>query len=412
LDSPRLAALAKALDAGDADALDRFWREMQGKAPLVEPIPGDPHASWLTVVWRGDADTRRAAVQGGPATGDFAAAMRRLGDTDLWYRTDRIPNDARYAYFIQVNRPFRFPAHSERLPPIAPPHADPLNPRKAQEPDRSLVEMPDAPAQPWLKRTPGVPKGELHDHKFKSKSLASTRPALETQRRVTMYTPANFDPKGSPCGLLPMFDGGRPRDDQDLPVALILDNLIAQKKVPPLVVAFIHQTRDRDREVGCSEPFAAFVATELVPTLRERYHVSPDPARTIVAGMSGGGLMAAYCAFRYPGAFGNVLSLSGGFGFWPGSLDERMDEEPGWLTRRFRDEPRVPVRFFLAAGTFENWFFPYSLLAENRRLRDVLLARGYRVDYQEFTGGHHPVSWRGPFVGGLIALTTEANDEP
>ena len=191
-----------------------------------------------------------------------------------------------------------------------------------------------------------------------------------------------------------------------MPIPLILDNLIADGTIPPLVTAFIYQTRERDREVGCSEPFARFVAAELVPWLRQRYPaVSPDPARTVIAGMSGGGLMAAYCGLHHSDVFGNVLSLSGGFGWWPGSLEERMDEEPGWLTRRVVAAPRVPVRFFLAAGTFENWFFPYSLLAENRRMRDVLMAKGYRVDYREFSGGHHPVSWRGPFVEGLTTLT-------
>jgi hypothetical protein len=49
-DSPRLAALAKDLNAGEQAALDRFWEEMQGKAPLTEPVADDPHSSWVTFV--------------------------------------------------------------------------------------------------------------------------------------------------------------------------------------------------------------------------------------------------------------------------------------------------------------------------------------------------------------------------
>jgi enterochelin esterase family protein len=79
------------------------------------------------------------------------------------------------------------------------------------------------------------------------------------------------------------------------------------------------------------------------------------------------------------------------------------DAEPGWLTRQLATSTKAPVRFYIAAGRFEN-FFPYSLLGENRRLRDVLRAKSYSVDYREFSGGHHPVCWRGPFVEGLIAL--------
>ncbi len=59
----------------------------------------------------------------------------------------------------------------------------------------------------------------------------------------------------------------------------------------------------------------------------------------------------------------------------------------------------------LAAGRFEN-FFPRSLLGENRRLRDVLEAKGYEVKFCEFSGGHDPVGWRGPFVEGMMALTS------
>jgi prepilin-type processing-associated H-X9-DG protein len=69
---------------------------MQGKAPLTEPVADDPHSSWVTFVWRGDGKTQRMNVQGGPSTGDFADWMKQLGNTDLWYRTVRIPNDSRF----------------------------------------------------------------------------------------------------------------------------------------------------------------------------------------------------------------------------------------------------------------------------------------------------------------------------
>ncbi len=408
-DSSRLTALAKALKAGDHQALDRFWSEMQGKAPLVEPVADDPHASWITFVWRGDSKTRRVNVQGGPASGDFANWMKRLGDTNLWYRTDRIPNDSRFSYFFQVNRPLKFPPHAEKLPPLAPPRADPLNPRKTASQDRSLVELPDAPPQPWLKRLPEVPAGTLSEHKLTSAVIRDARPGFDHERQFTVYVPANYDPKGQLYGLLVLFDGqGSRNPSTDMPITVLLDNLIATRKTPPLVGVFVNQTRERLRELGCSPSFSDFVAKELVPWMRKHYHISREPTRVIIGGMSAGWRMAAYCGLRHSDVFGNVLSLSGGFEWWPGALEERMDEEPGWLTRQFVTARRVPLHFYLAAGRFEHWFFPSSLLTENRRLRDVLQAKGYLVDYAEFSGGHDPVCWRGPFVDGLIALTGTA----
>ena len=40
----------------------------------------------------------------------------------------------------------------------------------------------------------------------------------------------------------------------------------------------------------------------------------------------------------------------------------------------------------------------------NRQIRDVPLAKGYEVHYQQFVGGHNYVSWRGTFADGLLAL--------
>src|SRR4051794_31979738 len=39
LDSPRLIALARNVKAGNPAALKLFWEEVQGKAPLIEPVP-------------------------------------------------------------------------------------------------------------------------------------------------------------------------------------------------------------------------------------------------------------------------------------------------------------------------------------------------------------------------------------
>jgi enterochelin esterase family protein len=43
-------------------------------------------------------------------------------------------------------------------------------------------------------------------------------------------------------------------------------------------------------------------------------------------------------------------------------------------------------------------------LDTNRRLRDVLLAKGYKLQYREFNGNHNFINWRGGFGDGIAAL--------
>ena len=153
LRSPRLSALAKQLTGDgnrDRTTIDKFWQAMRGNGPLVERVVDDPRSRWMTFLWRGDDKTERVNIQGGPATAEAAGWMKRLSNTDLWYRTVRVPDDARFVYFFQVNRPDAQLNGEKNV--SAPARPDPLNPRVLATNDASLVELAAAPRQPWLNR--------------------------------------------------------------------------------------------------------------------------------------------------------------------------------------------------------------------------------------------------------------------
>jgi enterochelin esterase-like enzyme len=60
----------------------------------------------------------------------------------------------------------------------------------------------------------------------------------------------------------------------------------------------------------------------------------------------------------------------------------------------------------LSAGTFEvdKQGAGGDILEATRILRDVLLAQGYEVHFQQFVSGHDDLIWRGTFADALITL--------
>jgi enterochelin esterase family protein len=156
----------------------------------------------------------------------------------------------------------------------------------------SFFELPNAPAQPYNTEQPDTSKGTLTRLKIKSA-------ILNEEHDYGVYTPAGFNPKASPYSLLVLFDGEDSGNgaDNPLPTPVILDNLIAQKKIPPtvlLLVNFVSQPW-RSRDLACSQPFSDFLAKELLGEVQRNYNISNDAARIIVGGKSFGGLAAA-CA--------------------------------------------------------------------------------------------------------------------
>lgn len=402
--SPSVLALQKELETGNGAALEKFWDEIAKRGtPLVEPALNSDDYCLVTFLWRGKKD-----VKGAQLISDLTESLQelrpliQLRDTDVWYRTIRLHNNARFGYGFAVA--VEEQTESQYLP--FEPKPDPFNPRRIapREFFPSLCELPGAPAQPWIIRQADVPAGRVEWKTFKSE-------VLKNERAIGIYTPPNYQTAGKPCGLLVAFDGEA--YTTTVPTPVILDNLLAKKLLPPLVAVFIANTKPSRRtgELSCNVDFANFLAKELIPWVRRNYRVTTDPNQTIIAGSSLGGLAASFAALRHPTVFGNVLSQSGVYLWKPKSENSEDWEESEWLTKQFVTSPKLPVRFYLEAGLLESVWVPglgaVSLLAANRHLRDVLLAKGYTVHYREYNGGHDYINWRGTLADGLLLLLGE-----
>ena len=378
--SPRLRALVGEIQRGNVGALSIFWRDIQGNAPLVEDIPDRADLRRVTFLVR--TKDANAPMLIGPMLPPLTRhPLRQLVGTDVWFLTADLPAAARFTYGFEDQAGKQF--------------VDSLNPRRAGF--ESIAELPLAPPQEWIATRPGLPTGRIHED-----FIAST--VLHQTRRIAVYTPPNYPKPGETYGLLIVLDGEEYRSS--IPTPTILDNLLGSGRIVPLVAVFVDNVDQgtRTRELTCSDNFSKFLAVDVVPRMRRDFHVSADPRRVIVAGSSFGGLAATCVALGYADVIGNVLSQSGAYWFYPGWQPRSPDStQLRWLARHVESIERKQVQFYLEAGVFET-FPPLDLLGSNRTFRDTLAAKGYRVVYSEFAGGHQSLNWRGSIADGLMAL--------
>jgi enterochelin esterase family protein len=167
-----------------------------------------------------------------------------------------------------------------------------------------------------------------------------------------------------------------------------VENLIHERRIPLIVIARVPNTsgRSRMRDLGCRPEFSDFLAKELVPFLQRKYGTSAAPEHTTVGAASRGGLAAVCATLHAPRQFGLVISQSGSLWYLPPNEPREPYGERSWVIRQFLERPRMPIRFYIDVGKFE---FDatgegYRTLEPARRFRDVLLAKGYQVTYQEF----------------------------
>jgi enterochelin esterase family protein len=395
--SPRLEELRKQFAGGNRITED-FWAEISKKGtPLVEES-GDAKYQLVTFLWRGTESTRSVLVAGSfnlAGRKPIDNQMQRLAGTDVWYLTLRMPAGARFYYTLSVNDP----TGTQRM---AAGQADPLNPKRwlcAPEAAKfeclSPVELPGAWPQPWIVKNPGTPAGTVDKHKIKSELLGN-------ERDLSIYTPPGYQ-KGRAAAypLLVVFDESAYL--AQVPTPVILDNLIAASKIPETVAVLIANPTpmSRNKELPPNPVFADFLAKELLP------FVTSNPKLTVVAGSSYGGIASVYAGLRHPEVFGKILCQSGSFWWAPDHpYGTDVSTETGWLAKEYIKSPKLALDFYMDAGSFEidQEGGGGAILEPSRQMRDVLLAKGYAVKYQQFIGGHDYLSWRGTLADGLIAL--------
>jgi enterochelin esterase-like enzyme len=251
-------------------------------------------------------------------------------------------------------------------------------------------------------------------------------------RKVVVWLPSTYTPKGPRHAVLYMHDGQNLFDKatagygMEWQVDETLDRLIRDEKVRPTIVVGIWNTpkrlqeylpskafdglpadyRDKVRALYGGDPlsdgYLEFIVRELKPMVDARFKVSTNRANTAIMGSSMGALISLYAIDEYPNVFGAAGMMST---HWPlflkpdgKSVSEEEYEVVSSAFERYL-APALPSakthRLYFDHGTetLDAIYWRYQ-----QRVDSVVRRRGYREKVNWLTRNfpgqkHNEISW-------------------
>jgi S-formylglutathione hydrolase len=131
--------------------------------------------------------------------------------------------------------------------------------------------------------------------------------------KYTVLLPPEYDSSGAVYPLLLLLHGGDGDNGFLKNLRPTIEAAWAAGDLPPLVVVTPDAQRSlyMDYKDG-SQKWETFIVTELLSQIRKDYRVSPDRSKTVVSGISMGGLGSLRLGFDHPEIFGGLAALEAG----------------------------------------------------------------------------------------------------
>jgi enterochelin esterase-like enzyme len=239
---------------------------------------------------------------------------------------------------------------------------------------------------------------------------------LDRVVKLDAYLPIMHHPANG-MSLLIVNDG---QDLPKMPFAPIIDDLLKNDLINPIMVVGIHCNEDRKLEYGTADLLdfmnrgararyhRKFVIKELLPLVRNRFHPF-DFTDISFAGFSLGGLSALDITWKHPEIFSKVGVFSGSLWWRLRDLNDGYEEETDRIMHKLvREGTYAPhLKFFFETGTLDekmdrNHNGIIDSIDDTLDLIKELEVKGYNKDtdihYLELADGKHDVpTWARAF---------------
>jgi enterochelin esterase-like enzyme len=286
----------------------------------------------------------------------------------------------------------------------------------------------DVPAfTPLSYLQPGVPSGTLSE---KITHVSKIYDGMKSDYWI--YVPAQYK-ADTPAAVMVFQDGGGYTNrDGNNPALNVIDNLIAQKKIPVMICIFINPgdiadspgtptynfvkaygekwnrtLKDSMRSTlydTVSDRYPRFLRDEILAEAGAKYNLRKDAYSRAITGLSSGGICAFNASWQMPDQFSRVISWIGSFSSIQWKEDPTNPDGGQDFPDKILREPHRNIRVWLQDGSndldlrYGNW--PFA----NLRMANALKAKEYDFHFSFGKGTHNSAHGAAEFPAEMIWL--------
>jgi enterochelin esterase family protein len=205
---------------------------------------------------------------------------------------------------------------------------------------------------------------------------------LGYQIMYKVYTPPHYE-KHSSLPILYVTDGYEYLHPKMGNMTAVLDNLILENKIEPIIAVFVDHREPVNRsnnkrmtELTLNPKYLNFFIEELIPHAEKKLKVSGAATTRGIMGANIGGLNAAYFAFTRPDVFGISAIQSPSFYTQP-------------QIYKICDTPESPkIKVYMSSGVMND------ASPSTRKMKAIMETNACVYTYQEVNQGHSWGNWR------------------